>query len=68
MRTLVIADVHGNLPALEAVLATTEAQSCQRIISLGDQVIDGKVVQVYEAEQEDGTALYYDEEGNPVAW
>lgn len=38
MRTLVIADVHGNLPALEAVLATPEAQSCQRIISLGDQV------------------------------
>ena len=33
-------------------------------ISLGDQIIDGKVVQVYEAEQEDGTALYYDEEGN----
>lgn len=33
-------------------------------ISLGDQIIDGKVVEVYEAEQEDGTALYYDEEGN----
>ena len=32
--------------------------------SLGDQIIDGKVVQVYKAEQEDGTALYYDEEGN----
>lgn len=38
MRTLVIADIHGNLPALEAVLATPEAQACQRIISLGDQV------------------------------
>lgn len=38
MRTLIIADIHGNLPALEAVLATPEAQSCERIISLGDQV------------------------------
>ena len=33
-------------------------------ISLGDQVIDSKVVEVFEAEQEDGTALYYDGEGN----
>ena len=33
-------------------------------ISRGDQVIDGKVVEVFEAEQEDGTALYYDGEGN----
>ena len=33
-------------------------------ISLGDQVIDGKVVEVFEAEQEDGTPLYYDKEGN----
>lgn len=38
MRTLIVADIHGNFPALEAVLATPEAQSCQRIISLGDQV------------------------------
>jgi len=38
MRTLVIADIHGNFPALEAVLATPEAAACQRIISLGDQV------------------------------
>lgn len=38
MQTLMIADVHGNLPALEAVLATPQAQGCQRIISLGDQV------------------------------
>lgn len=38
MRTLIIADIHGNFPALEAVLDTPEAQSCQRIISLGDQV------------------------------
>lgn len=38
MRTLIIADIHGNYPALEAVLATPQAQSCQRVISLGDQV------------------------------
>ena len=33
-------------------------------ISLGDQIIDGKAVEVFEAEQTDGTALYYDGEGN----
>ena len=38
MRTLIIADIHGNFPALQAVLATPEAAACQRIISLGDQV------------------------------
>lgn len=38
MSTLVIADVHGNLPALEAVLAHPAAQRCTEIISLGDHV------------------------------
>ena len=38
MSTLVIADVHGNLPALEAVLAHPAAQKCTEIISLGDHV------------------------------
>lgn len=38
MRTLIVADVHGNLPALEAVLATREAQECGEIVSLGDHV------------------------------
>jgi len=38
MRTLIIADIHANMVALEAVLASPQAQSCQRIISLGDQV------------------------------
>lgn len=38
MRYLVITDVHANLPALDAVLSTREAQSCDRILSLGDQV------------------------------
>lgn len=38
MRTLIIADVHGNHAALSAVLAAPEARRCQRIVSLGDQV------------------------------
>lgn len=38
MRTLIVADIHGNSTALEAVFATREAQTCQRVISLGDQV------------------------------
>ncbi|MBQ7850210.1 MAG: metallophosphoesterase family protein [Clostridia bacterium] len=38
MRTLIVTDIHGNLPALEAVLAAPEARSCQEIISLGDHV------------------------------
>ena len=38
MRTLILADIHANLPALRAVLATPEAAACQRVISLGDQV------------------------------
>lgn len=38
MRYLILADIHGNMPALEAVLASPEASSCKQIISLGDQV------------------------------
>ncbi|MGN0746275.1 MAG: metallophosphoesterase family protein [Aristaeellaceae bacterium] len=38
MRCLIMTDIHGNLPALEAVLASPEAADCERIISLGDQV------------------------------
>ncbi|MBQ8202210.1 MAG: metallophosphoesterase family protein [Clostridia bacterium] len=38
MRTLILSDIHGNLPALEAVLATPEARSCGDIVSLGDHV------------------------------
>ena len=36
MKTLIVTDVHGNLPALEAILATAEAQACRDVISLGD--------------------------------
>ena len=38
MRTLILTDIHANAVALSAVLATPEAQSCQEVISLGDQV------------------------------
>jgi predicted phosphodiesterase len=36
MRVAVLADVHGNLPALEAVLAEVEAADVDRIVLLGD--------------------------------
>lgn len=38
MRYLILSDIHGNLPALEAVLSTPEAARCERVISLGDHV------------------------------
>jgi predicted phosphodiesterase len=38
MRIAVIADIHGNLPALEAVLADIQRQNVDRMINLGDCV------------------------------
>ena len=38
MRTLLMADIHGNFAALRAILSTPAAQSCGRVISRGDQV------------------------------
>lgn len=38
MRALIVSDIHGNLPALEAVLAAPAAQACERVISLGDHI------------------------------
>jgi predicted phosphodiesterase len=38
MRIAVIADIHGNLPALEAVLADIECRDIDRTINLGDCV------------------------------
>lgn len=38
LRTLILTDIHGNLPALEAVLAHPAARSCDEIVSLGDHV------------------------------
>lgn len=36
MRILILTDIHGNLPALEAILAHPEAESCGSVVSLGD--------------------------------
>ena len=36
MRVLILSDIHGVLPALEAVLATPAAQACEAVFSLGD--------------------------------
>jgi predicted phosphodiesterase len=38
MRIAVIADIHGNLPALEAVLADIQRRNVDRMINLGDCV------------------------------
>lgn len=38
LRIALIADIHGNLPALEAVLAHMEKQRPDLIVSLGDQI------------------------------
>jgi putative phosphoesterase len=38
MRIAVIADIHGNLPALEAVLADIQRRNADRMINLGDCV------------------------------
>lgn len=36
MKTAIISDVHGNYPALEAILQVIDEQHCERIVSLGD--------------------------------
>jgi predicted phosphodiesterase len=38
MRIAIIADIHGNLPALEAVLADIRRRDVERVINLGDCV------------------------------
>lgn len=40
MRYAVISDIHGNLPALDAVLADAQRQNCQRYLFLGDYIQD----------------------------
>jgi predicted phosphodiesterase len=37
-RIAVLTDIHGNLPALEAVIADAEAQGCTRFANLGDSL------------------------------
>ena len=34
--TAIVSDIHGNLPALEAVLKTASSLGCKRVLSLGD--------------------------------
>ena len=36
MKYLILNDIHGNLPALEAVLADPRAAACEQVISTGD--------------------------------
>ena len=36
MRTAVLSDIHGNLPALEAVVADAVARGCSAFVNLGD--------------------------------
>ena len=38
MRVALLADIHSNLPALEAALSAAKKHHPERIISLGDQV------------------------------
>lgn len=40
MRYAILSDIHGNLPALEAVLSDAQAQSAQEYILLGDYFCD----------------------------
>jgi predicted phosphodiesterase len=40
MRIAVNADIHGNMPALEAVLADIQQRDTDRTINLGDCVSD----------------------------
>ncbi|WP_066593673.1 metallophosphoesterase family protein [Sphingomonas pruni] len=37
-RIAVLTDIHGNLPALEAVIADAEAQGCNGFVNLGDSL------------------------------
>ncbi|MFD1788801.1 metallophosphoesterase family protein [Sphingomonas floccifaciens] len=38
IRTAVLSDIHGNLPALEAVIADATAQGCDAFFNLGDSL------------------------------
>lgn len=41
MKTAIISDIHGNMQALEAVLADIKAEKCERIFCLGDLAMAG---------------------------
>jgi predicted phosphodiesterase len=48
MRVAVLADIHGNLPALDAVLAEAEAAGADVIVLNGDMVTGPMPVQTLE--------------------
>ena len=41
MKIAVISDIHGNLDALEAVMADIESEGCEKIFALGDYAMAG---------------------------
>jgi predicted phosphodiesterase len=53
MKTAILSDIHGNATALEAVLKDIDAQACDRIFSLGDNIGYGpepeKVIRILRA-------------------
>ena len=78
MRLAILADVHGNLPALEAVLADVEQQKVDRILVAGD-VVDGpyplETLQVLRAWRSsmirgnrENYLLAYDSGDAPATW
>ena len=65
MRIAILADVHGNLPALEAVLADVEAQNVDRLVVNGDSVNRGpesvQVMRTLAATQHDAVMGNHDD-------
>src|SRR5512142_191873 len=41
MRTAIVSDIHGNLVALDAVIASLEQERVDRVVCLGDVVANG---------------------------
>jgi putative phosphoesterase len=54
MRVAAISDIHGNLPALEAVLADIESEGIKRIVVAGDTVSGPWPAEVYDVLEEVG--------------
>jgi predicted phosphodiesterase len=48
MRVAVLADIHGNLPALEAVLAEVEGESFDAVVVVGDTISGPWPVEVFD--------------------
>jgi predicted phosphodiesterase len=65
MRLALIADIHGNLPALDAVLAEIDREGVDRIICLGDISIGPQPVETLERVRSLGCPVIM---GNWDAW